>query len=988
MLVQHEITSAVFYHADKERSSLLQLETTTKSFAAETTAILEKSRAYFEAQAHEFTQAKSLASEKALEAATWVEEHGRVLDALLSGSFPNPQACINLRSLEESLSLKAAVLVSGVPLTVVPEPALAQCYDLDREISSIIVELDVGISCGIEALHKYSFALQSVLPFNYVTTSPVNSWAQVLQLSVSNLSTEVLSLAVTQAADIMSKVQGIDLDSIEKRHQDLFDNLQRYAIEIEKLDNECSELMNSIGSDTEAKSKERLLSAFLKHLQSAWYSVREDDFSFNHSEKPKLDGSRDLRVLGDLDLKKEKALCVSHMAVKELYMDVKENLISISKVSSSNISWKTDDSREKDFDFVSHELEEQIEKCVLLAGFVDEVQKVIGIDLSCFCADDAKLTSEHNWVSTFQAILRSIKHLSEVIAGSILPEIIQSVVSNNAEVMDAFGSLSHVRGSIDTALEKLIEVALDRASLLELEKNYFMKVGLITEQQLSLEEAAVDGRDHLSWEETEELANQGEACRAQLDQLHRAWNEKDVRVTSQARIEANVSNSLTSLEGYFSSLISIEDGESHTKGSKSLLSALVKPFTELESFDIMVSSYASSDSYFSGSSDTLSNLLSGFPLFKSIWRFSHILKNHSFFIWKIGVVDSILDSCMHEISSFVDHNIRLDQLCHALKNKLELHLQEHLGQYLKERVAPAFLAQIERENENLNQKIEQIKNLISESAKDYSEAVRRVRLMLEEYCNAHETARAANSAVNTMKRHVDRLTEAFQKTTLEIIQLEWLHEQTLPQLLKNKVFLKNTFSDDKLLKTSRGKLLEKMQSSISSVTGSLERLQALERTSISAEGQLERAMVWACAGSNTVGSGSSSTKFSGIPPEFHDHMLRRRKLLWTAREHASDVLKICTYVIQFEASRDGLLLMHGDQISGKATGDSRSWQQTYLTALTRLNSAYHSFTREFLFLLGIHLLRCSTSIRTFNRFSAIFFFLHEILKFSIILFRC
>ena len=41
-----------------------------------------------------------------------------------------------------------------------------------------------------------------------------------------------------------------------------------------------------------------------------------------------------------------------------------------------------------------------------------------------------------------------------------------------------------------------------------------MKVGFITEQQLALEEAAMKGRDHLSWEEAEELASQEEACKA------------------------------------------------------------------------------------------------------------------------------------------------------------------------------------------------------------------------------------------------------------------------------------------------------------------------------------------------------------------------------------------------------------------------------------------------------------------------------------------
>ncbi|KAK8968828.1 Serine/threonine-protein kinase TOR [Platanthera guangdongensis] len=940
VLIRYESLSVVFHHTDKERSSLLQHETTAKSFAAEITAITEKSRAYFEAQTNEFTHAKSLATEKAQEAAAWMEGHGRVLDALRSGSFPSSQACIALHSMEEALSLKSSVLVSGVPLTVVPEPTQAQCYDLDREMSSIIAELDNGLSSGIEALHEYALALQ-ILPFNYVTSSPVNNWAQILQHTVNNLSTEVLSLAMRQSADIMTKDQGTVADSIQKRHHDLFVNLERFTMEIEMVDKQCSEQMNSIGLDTEEKSKERLLSVFFEHMQPAWYGSREDDFHLKHLGTKLHDGSSDLKLLNDPDEKKGRALYILHIAISDLYKDVKENLISISKCSSGKSSWKTDDSLPNNSDIVSAELEDQIEKCVLLAGFVTEIQEFIGI--TSFSIDNTKPTSEHCWASVFQAILHAIKQLIEKLTCYVLPEIIQSVVSSSAEVMEAFGSLSRVRGSIHEALEKIAEVEKERASLLELEQNYFIKVGLITEQQRSLEEASVRGRDHLSWEETEELATQIDACRAQLDILHLLWNEKDTRITSLARMEADISNSLSSLEGYFSSLIGIEeDGESHTKGSKSLLFALVKPFTKLESVDQMLSSHASAGFNSTGSSCTLPHLMSGFPLFDSIWRFPYLLKKHSFFIWKIGVVDSILDSWMHEIASSVDHNIRFDQLCNALKKKLGAHLQEYIGKYLKERVAPAFLAHLDRENKKLHQKIEEM-DLVSENINDYSEAVRRFRLMLEEYCNAHETAKAARSAVYIMKRHVNELTEALHKTALEIIQLEWMHEQTLPQLLKSKVFLQNTSIDNKLLNISRGNLMGKVQSSISSVARSLESLQALEKTSIAAEGKLERAMLWACAGSNSVGSFSSATNCSRIPSEFHNHLSRRRKLLWTAQQHASDVIKICTYVIEFEASRDGLNWVHREKFS-EQTGDSRTWQ-SYLTALRRLDSAHHSFAR-------------------------------------------
>ncbi|ONK65789.1 uncharacterized protein A4U43_C06F990 [Asparagus officinalis] len=85
VLNQYEIISTIFYHADKEKSSLLQHEASAKSIVAEATAISEKSRVVFEAQAQEFGQAKAVAAEKAQEATIWVDQHGRVLDALRTG---------------------------------------------------------------------------------------------------------------------------------------------------------------------------------------------------------------------------------------------------------------------------------------------------------------------------------------------------------------------------------------------------------------------------------------------------------------------------------------------------------------------------------------------------------------------------------------------------------------------------------------------------------------------------------------------------------------------------------------------------------------------------------------------------------------------------------------------------------------------------------------------------------------------------------------
>ena len=103
------------------------------------------------------------------------------------------------------------------------------------------------------------------------------------------------------------------------------------------------------------------------------------------------------------------------------------------------------------------------------------------------------------------------------------------------------------------------------------------------------------------------------------------------------------------------------------------------------------------------------------------------------------------------------------------------------------------------------------------------------------------------------------------------------------------------------------------------------------------EGQLERATGWACGGPNSSATGNTSTKSSGIPPEFNGHFTRRRQLLWEVRETTSDMIKICVLVLEFEASRDGIFRIPG--------GDGSTWQQVYFNALTRLDVTYHSFIR-------------------------------------------
>ncbi|PSS26075.1 Serine/threonine-protein kinase [Actinidia chinensis var. chinensis] len=948
ILNQYELVYALFHRADQERSNLVLHETSAKSIVAEATSNSEKTRASFEIQARELSQAKAVVAERAQEATTWMEQHRRILDALRSSSILEIKAYLQLTGTEEALSLTSAVPVAGVPLTIVPEPTQVHCHDIDREVLQIIAELSHGLSSAVTAVQEYSLALQRILPLNYLTTSPLHGLAQLLELSVNSLSSDILSLARRQAAELIAKVHGDGFDSSRGSYDDLCFKVEKYAEQIEKIEKEYAELVKSIGSETESRAKDRLLSTFMKYMQSAGLPRKEDASSAMHLKHDVTD----VRLQGELEEKREKVVTVLNIATSSVYSEVKRRVLDIFSPSIGHRS--TENVLQSYLGTIFSDFEEQVEKCVLVAGFVGELLQFMGGDLPSVDTDDdhSNYFFQRNWASVFKTSLLSCKNLVGKMIEVVLPDVIRSVVSFNSEVMDAFGSLSQIRGSIDTALEQLVEVESERASLVELEQNYFVRVGLITEQQLALEEAAVKGRDHLSWEEAEELASQEEACRAQLDKLHQTWNHKDVRTSSLMKREASIRSALFSCENHFQSLVSAEqDSESHIARSKALLAALVQPFSELESIDKALASLDGSVTSWSNGISRLEDLMSsGRPISEYIWKFPSLMNNHSFFIWKVGILDSFLDSCIHDTASSVDRNLGFDQLLNIVKKKLEIQLQEHIGQFLKERVGPILLARLDKENEILKQLTETTKEVAFDQAKKDLGAVRRVQLMLEEYCNAHETVRAAMSAASLMKRQVNELKEALRKTILEIVQMEWVHDVN-PNPLHNVRLISHNFlaNEDNLfpiiLSLSRPKLMESIQSSVSKIARSMENLQTCERTSATAEGQLERAMGWACGGPNSGATGSNSSRTSGIPPEFHNHLMRRRQLLWEAQEKASDIIKICMSILEFEASRDGIFRISGDLYPFRTGANGKTWQQAYLNALTRLDVTYHSFTR-------------------------------------------
>ncbi|ONM08980.1 Serine/threonine-protein kinase TOR [Zea mays] len=946
ILDQYEVASAIFYHAEKERSSVLQHEMSAKLVLADATSGAEKSRTSFEIHAHELAEAKAAAVDEANKLAIWVEKHALVLEAIRENSVACIESCMQLNCKDKTLSLISAVLESGVPLTVVPEPTRAQCSELDREISQLLSELQGGLSSALDSLGEYSLVLKQVLPVNYITTSPVTSWAQVLQRSVRSTSQDMLSLAKIQAAEVIAKVQGEGINLVQQRYQDLVNQMESYVSCVEKLARECSELMNSIGLNNEVQSKERILSVFMNSVQLPSQKKDGDSTHLSHSGSPQQ-GEIKTPAKGDVQETTGKVLSILGIAVSQLYGDIRAKVSELSIKAIGKAKFRTDDSGlQADAGMSLQVFEQHIEKCALISGVVDEVHEVIGRTLAETSAAYAKPSPRH-WASTFQAALHSSINLIEQMTEAFLPEFIRSVVPHNSEVKETVRSISEVRGSVDNALEKLIEVELERTSLAELEQNYSVKVGRITEQQIALEEAAARGREHLSWEEAEELASQEEICRAQLEQLHETWRQKDMRILSLMKVEDNIMNSLLSSKQYVSSLVDHDqESEFHYGQIKALLSIFAKPFADLESLDHMLSSsgmFPHIDNPISNIKDALSL---GSSLSDVVWPLAGILKDHAFFVWELNLLDSVLVLCMREISSSLEHGINANQLYMTLKKKLAIYVEKQVFRYVTERIAPALTLKLDEEISALLQLSQGIR--ASDQPKRDSAAVGRVALMLEEYCNAYETARAAGTAVSLMKRQLNELTEALRKIILEIVQVEWLHDISSSHAQKVKVLSQNILSDDKfislMLNLSRSNLLDKIQSSVSLITRSIEVLQACESISVSAEGQLERAMGWACAGPNTSSAGGSTAKGSGIPPEFHGHLLKRRKLLRVVQKEASDLVKVCTSVLEFEASRDGLYFVPEDKASEQSSDKGRAWHQTFLNLLARLDAAFHSFT--------------------------------------------
>lgn len=952
VLNHYEIASSVFLQADQERSKLILRETSAKTTVAEAACNSENIRASFEIQAQEFSRAKALASEKAQETAVWMEQRGKILGALRRDMIPEITTPTVFTDILGSLSLTSAVLVAGVRLTIVPEPTQAQCNNIDKEISLLVNDLNDGVSSALAALQTYSLALQRILPLNYHTTSQVYDWSQILQLAAHALSTEIFSLAKRQAGEQFAKIHGDDSQSVRSCYDDLCRKVEKYEDDVKKLEEEYAELAAAIGMGPESKAKDRLFYGLINYMQSrglveSTNTGLSDKYVATKRVNLQDSGKRTFEDSGE---RTSKALDLLHTSISSLYDRSKEKVHYILNASTERND--LNESLAFESRSLSTNLEAQIEMCMIVVDFLNEVKHYAGQQISN--VGESLTGSAHrvedNWASIFHRSLLSSKTLIAQMTDVVVPDVLKTYLLSNSDLMDAFGLISQVRGTIDTALEQLVEIKVERDSLVELEQDYLKKIGHITEGQRALEIAALKSREHLSWEEVEEFASQGEACRTQLDQLNQSWGQ---RLSLLVKKEAQVKNALVSAEKQFRLLTNADECKKlNNLRSSTILVELVKPFSEMEQLDKTLSSL-------SCSADSMSDLLPAFggllsceqSLSESVWRFRSVLNDHSFFIWKVGIIYSFLDSCIHDATLSVDQTLGLEQLILFIKKKFEFQLQERVDCYLAGSVAPAFLSQMDKEHERLKHFSEE-KGVRGDQVKpEYSHHRKQVHTMLEEFCNAHETTIAAKSAASRMKKQVKDITDALRRTSLDIVQMEWMNDTTLTPSQNIRTSLQQVFvSDDKLyssfLDLNRAKLLETIRSAIPQITRSIERLQACEKNSIIAEGQLERAIGWACGGSSSAAAGTSSAKMSGIPTEFHDHLSRRRQLLWDAREKASNIAKICMSLLEFEASRDGIFRNPCEALEGdpRIRGDSRAWQKTYKNLVTRLEVTYQSFT--------------------------------------------
>ncbi|XP_024528271.1 serine/threonine-protein kinase SMG1 [Selaginella moellendorffii] len=875
-----ERCSTLAYHINQKKYAAENAEVAARNLLAEASGSLEKTHVTYEIQAREFAQSKARTAEAARETTQWIEQRSRVLDSLRTDTAPELQALGQRTHSTEAVSLLQAIVASGVALTVLPEPTQVHFREVDRDISQFTSARHEALLHARATLQAYAVALQRLLPGNYYTTSYVHSWAKILQLLSMQVTPEVLGVTKRQAIDITAGGRGDHDDVICQKHEKLRSHVELLGEEVQKLEQGRLQLEESVDPDAEKRAKDKLMGIFLRSLQQG--KKDEDDAGLYDFEERRL-----------------KVILVLQSAASTIYSEIGNHAANLQGVGMEESIRR----------WCFPELEGLVERAVLVSDVLNELQQFSG-KATGYRANpwdsNSSFTAE---LKGFTDCLAGIDHLVKQMIGVVLPEAVKAALSQDPAVMDAFASLSQIRGAIDTTLEKVAEIEMQKSALLELERTYPDRLEELVKRKTFLEEAAAGGKDDLSWEEAEELASQEDLCREQLETLQKAWSQRSAQASAVLRMEGLVRSALASADQRFEALVALDRDDLHLMRGKVLLAAFAKLFSGLESLDAALRRVP-----------VAKTMQVESPGLEYIWRASNVLQKKTFFVWKVYVMDILLDSCVRDASN--DLSLSLDQVISQHKRRLEAQLQGVLDLYLRERVSPAFLDIILKEA-TISSFADN-----SDSSRE-GEAAKKAVKLLREYCDVHETVRAAKSAAFALKIQADEAKQSLQNAQIEIAQMEWLHETVLLPRVQFVAMPSGPYPEKStsIRWWSRKQILDNIRNSIAAISRATEGLQKAERASVSAEEQLERTMAWA---SNRAGTSQ----------EFRERLQRRQQLLWTGQEHATSTVRLCVTVLEFEASREGYL----ESSSSSSSSDGKSWQQSYQSLILRLEAAYIAFT--------------------------------------------
>lgn len=185
-----------------------------------------------------------------------------------------------------------------------------------------------------------------------------------------------------------------------------------------------------------------------------------------------------------------------------------------------------------------------------------------------------------------------------------------------------------------------------------------------------MQSAATMGMGHYSWEDTHFVVGQRESS-----------GQKDIHMYV----------SLDAVEQRFKILVDANsDLEPHIIRGKVLLAEVAQLFSALERWDQGLTSLLL-EIRVNRPLDLIFDLETEAPHNgRNVWRDSRLSQDKSFFVWKVRVMDALLDLCIRDVSPIEDLAVTSEQV-RLLEKRLGGLLQCYVGQYLGYRLLPVLL---------------------------------------------------------------------------------------------------------------------------------------------------------------------------------------------------------------------------------------------------------------------------------------------------------